>query len=200
MRRLGSTVGLALIVGCGSSPAGPGVEAPFDFELTDPAGDTTAATTNPAQAPGIDLLRISGTLSPKELSLTLEFGAEITRWSDGAPNGLDGFVYFDVDESTSTGFLDQARDLGVDFYLDLRDNGFGRLAVVEQVKRRFVLVPATFDGTRLAVKIPRSALTLPVDLAPDLRLAIDVSGRSRAPVVDRAPNSGSFPIRPPPTP
>lgn len=196
MRWFGWATLLGLATGCGSSPAGPGNEAPFAFAFTDPAGDTVAATLNPGSAPGIDLVAVSGSLTSTELSLTLEFEGPVTPWTDGALNGLDGFVSFDVDQNPNTGFADQARNLGVDFYLDLRDNGFGRVAVVDQVKRRFVVIPATFDGTRFSVTIPRSAIALSTDTASDLTFVIDLSARDRSPVVDLAPNTGAFQITP----
>lgn len=200
MTRLAWAALFGLAIGCGSNPTGPANEAPIDFTFADPVGDTVVATTNPGQVPGLDLVSVNGTLTRDELKLTLEFGSEITRWTDGLPNGLDGFVYFDVDEDTGTGFQDQARDLGVDFYLDLRDNGFGKVAVVEQAKRRFVLVSAKFEGTQFSVTIPRSAITLATDLKTDLLFGVDVSARGRKPIVDQAPDSGSVAIRPPATP
>jgi hypothetical protein len=187
-----------ILAACGSGPSGPDTETPIEFAFVDPAGDTVAATANPLAVAGLDLVGVSGVLSADELSLTLEFGSPVTPWSNGAANGLDGFVHFDIDQNVSTGFIDNAHQMGVDFYLDLRDNGFGRVAVVEHVKQQLVWISATFEGTRFSVTIPRSALTLTVDPASALGLAVDLSARDRVPVVDRAPDVGSYLIGPAP--
>jgi hypothetical protein len=194
---IGWALAAGLAAGCGSGPAGPGDVPPFDFTFADPAGDTAAATLNPRGAPAIDLLTLSGTVAPDEVDLTLEFGGSVTPWSARSVDGLDGFVYFDIDQNPATGATDNPHQLGADFYLDLRDNGFGRVAVVDPVSEKFVLVKAVFEGNRFTATIPRAAITLATDRSAAFRFAVDLSARERTPVTDRGPDTGSYLVAPP---
>jgi hypothetical protein len=153
-------VALALAA-CGSGPTAPvDDQAPFEFSFDDPAGDTVAVTELPADAArAVDLVRVSGNVEADKIVLLLEFADPVVAWTARAPNSLDGFVDFDLDESSGTGGADAADGqfgLGVEYYLDLRDDGGGRIGLVDPTARTFTTVAVTFDGTTVRIEIPRT--------------------------------------------
>ena len=85
----------------GSAPPVMDVD-PFIGEATDPVGDTFGALT-----PQIDLVGISfdHVLSQNNFELTLSFNGPIAPISSGLPEGLFGYVEFDIDAEISTGFV-----------------------------------------------------------------------------------------------
>jgi hypothetical protein len=186
-----------VIGGCGSDATAPTVEPAYDYAFLDtPAGDTTTATANPQQVKALDLLQVSGRVDSKELVIVLEFAEPVSRWTEGGANSLDGFVHFDTDTTGSTGYADAAHSLGVDFYLDLRDDGFGRVGLVEVAKRRLVRVAARFDGATVTITVPRSELTTATDADARFRMAVDIAARGRLPNTDTSPTNGSFRLEP----
>jgi len=187
---------VAMVLGCGGGGTEPTDDAEFDFAFADPAGDTVAATTNPNQVRATDLLEITGRLDRQRLVLTLRFANPVTRWTDGGADALDGFVLFDSDTSSASGFANPAHGLGVDFYLDLRDDGFGKMAVVNFAKRRFERAEARFEDATVTVTIPRSFLTTDSDRDSWFRMAVDIAGRGRRPDVDASPTAGFHRIEP----
>jgi hypothetical protein len=192
-------LGLALGLGaCGGSAAtGPEDRAPFDFSFDDPRGDTAAVSPLPAGAGhAIDLIKVSGSVSADKVTLILEFAEPIVRWSAGAPNSLDGFVDFDVDHSSATGGGDAAEGqfgLGADRYLDLRDNGMGRMGLVDPIAKKFVTVPFELDGTRLTIEIDRDAFGINDGT---FNLGVLIGDRDR-PRTDFGPDTGHYTVAPP---
>ncbi|MHB1326854.1 MAG: hypothetical protein ACYC2K_01510 [Gemmatimonadales bacterium] len=178
-------VGLA--AGCGSDPTGATAEVAFDFAFEDAVGDTTAATTNLDDVPAVDLIAVSGRVDAGSVRVVLEFADPISRWSDGLPNGLDGFIHFDVDQNAATPTLALAQ--GGEFYIDLRDNGFGKVGLVAVTARTITVLNATFDGTRFEVEVPRRALEISSDTDNRLDLLVRVGARNRAPLTDRGPDA-----------
>lgn len=181
------------LIGCGGA-TGPGGIGTVDFSFVDPAADTATATTNPLNVRGTDLLSVSGQRTEDGLSLTLTFAEAITPWSAGGFDALDGFIHLDVDQATGTGFSNEAHRLGVDYYVDLRDDGFGRVALVDVAKRSFTKIPATFSGTSFTTTIRLASLVVTTDTSTALALAVILNGRGRTPVVDSAPNDTSYVI------
>lgn len=179
---------MAMLLGCGGGATGPGGDSPADFTFADPAADTAVAVANPNAVKAIDLITVSGSRSAKTLDLRLEFAEAISPWSDGAANGLDGFIYIDADQAP-TGFPDPGHDMGVDFYVDLRDNGAGKVALVNVAKRTISTIKATITGTSFSVSLPTTLLAVTTDTSAALNLAVVVSGRGRLPVADSAPNA-----------
>ena len=187
-----------LLTGCGGSVS-PSADPTVEFSFPDPVADTAAATENAGAAKAIDLIRIGGQSSSTTLDLTLEFAEAVTPWSQGDKNGLDGFIYLDIDQNPATGFGDPGHGLGVDFYVDLRDNGSGRVAIVDVAKKHFVTAAAQFAGTSFSVSIPKAAVTLTADSLSAFNLATVIGVRGRKPIVDSAPNQvKSFVVPPPP--
>ena len=197
---LAGAVGL-LLLACGSNPTGV-AETAYDFTFTDPAGDTTVATANPDLVRGTDLIGVSGRVDEQEIHLVLEFAQSVSRWSEGGTDALDGIVYFDIDRSTGTGRPDgQPQTVGAEFYLDLRDNGFGKVALVDYLKRKIHVLGATFSGTRFEVTIPRALLETTSDADNRLNLSVLLAGRNRLPlVVDRGADDAAYQLEPPAAP
>lgn len=187
-------VGLAS--GCGSNPTGATTEVAFDFAFEDAVGDTTAATSNPDNVPAIDLIGVSGRVEASSVRVTLEFADPISRWSDGLANGLDGFIHFDVDQNPATPVNPFA--LGGEFYLDLRDNGFGKVGLVAVTARTITVLDATFEGNRFEVVVPRRSLQIPTDTDNRLDLLVRVGARNRVPLTDRGPDGDArYRLEPP---
>ncbi len=177
---------LGLAAGCGSDPTGATAEVAFDFAFEDPVGDTTAATANPNEVPAIDLVAVSGRVEAASVRVVLEFAEPISRWSDGLANGLDGFIHFDVDQNAGTPSGTVAQ--GGEFYIDLRDNGFGKVGLVAVTARTITVLDATFEGNRFEVVVPRRALETSNDTDNRLDLLVRVGSRNRVPLTDRGPD------------
>lgn len=191
-----------LLAACGAAPTEPGADkAPFDFEFADPAADTIPPRAGtPADAPpGADLVQVRGRVERDHIVLVLQFGEPVVPWSRGAANSLDGFLDLDLDESAATGTpgaggaAGSAPGLGAEFYLDLRDPRAGRMVLIEPAARRFVLVPARFEGTSVTIEIPRAELGND-DGEFRMGVVIGVPGR---PITDVAPNSGNYAVHQP---
>jgi hypothetical protein len=196
-RRVALLIALGLGLGaCGSGTTNPVDDSEYDFTFADPPGDTVVATDNPGSVRAPDLLEVSGRVDAKDLVVVLTFAEAITPWTAGEATALDGFLHFDTDTSATTGFADQVHDLGVDFYLDLRDDGFGKAALVNVVKRSFVRVPVQFDGTTFTVTIPRQELATESDGDGHYRLGVNISGRGRTPIADTSPDAGFHRLEP----
>lgn len=185
------------VAGCGSGPTDPGDDPPYDFSFTDPKGDTAAATTNPEQVKASDLVSVAGRVDADNLVITLAFAEPITPWTKDTSNALDGFVLLDTDTTQSTGLASQTHGLGADFYVDLRDDGFGRMALVDVQKRSFVRVDAKFEDSQVTITVPRGAIATQNDVDGRLRMAIDIAGRRRAPDVDTSPSTDFHRLEPP---
>lgn len=203
MRRrvLAAAIGVAAAVGCGGGVTA-GSEDPYDFQFDDPPGDTTAAVTNPDSVRAIDLIGVSGRVDGSRLRLVLTFAEPVTRWSDGAANGLDGFVYFDVDRTSGTGRRNRVppQVVGGDFYLDLRDDGSGRIGLVDVLRRRITVLTPRFSGTTFEVDIPRSAISTASDSDNILHLLVEIDARNRTPVGDVGPDADFYLLEPPGVP
>lgn len=188
----------AALVACGSGLTAPGDDAEYDFAFADPAGDTVVATTNPGAVKASDLLEVAGRVDRKNLVVTLRFAEPVTRWTAGLPNALDGLLLMDTDTSAATGFANSTHSLGVDFYLDLRDDGFGRLAVVNVAKRRFERGEIRFEDATVTITVPRNLLTSDTDIDARFRIAVDIVSRGRRPDVDASPATGFHRLEPAP--
>ena len=192
---------VVLLAACGSGDTGPtGNDTPFDFSFDDAAGDTVAVVDLPATAGrATDLVSVSGSVDGDKVTLALRFAEPVVPWSQQAPNSLDGFVDFDLDQSTGSGVPGAGESaggdplLGVEFYLDLRDNGEGRIGLVDAVKRSFITLPVTFNGAELRLEIPRSAFG---GKGGTFNFAVTVGDRDRL-ASDLGPDTGHYTATPP---
>jgi len=196
---LAAAVVALVLAGCGSDPTGSAGETPYDFSFDDPVGDTTVATANPDSVAAIDLVGVSGRVDADRIELILEFAEPVSRWSDGGGNALDGFVFFDTDQATGTGKASGGTPAttGAEFYLDLRDDGSGRLGLVNFGKKTISVLTPTFSGTRLEIRIPRAQLATTSDTDAKLNVAVEIGVRGRAPVSDRGGNGAAYVLEPP---
>lgn len=180
---------------CGGGTTAPASEVSYDFSFPDPAGDTTIATANPRGVPAPDLLTVAGTVARDQVTVRLEFAGSVSRWSDGGADALDGFIDFDLDQNNNTGRPN--RDIGVDAFVDLRDNGSGRVALVNLAAGKITLLSGTWGGSAFEVKIPRNLLVRGQDNDNKFSLTVETGGRDRRPNGDEAPNTGHFVVEPP---
>ena len=196
MRRAGVFLfGLAVFIACGGSDiTGP---ADFDFAFSDPAGDTASV---PTASGAVDLVGLSGTLGSNMLVVRLKFTTQVTPWSEHKVNALDGFLDLDLDRDPTTpggltllGGGPDSLDLGPDVYLDLRDNGGGKVALLQpgSGRQRLTLVTAHFTGDQVSFDIPRTALA--GFTGDSLWAGVVVGNRDRT-ITDLAPNQGHFVI------
>ncbi len=188
-RRLAAVVLGVASIACGGGSTAPAEETPFDYEFVDPAGDTAVATANPDSVKAIDLLKVSGRVDSKTVSVGLDFAEPVVPWTKGAPNSLDGFIDFDPDV---TGDLETQGG----YYLDLRDNGSGRAGLVDTKKRAITLVVIRFAGPRVEIEIPRAAISSRTDADNKFQILVQVAPRSRRPS-DLSPNTGAHALKPP---
>jgi len=199
VRYLGAALA-ALAIGCGSGTALTDPGTPFDFAFDDPAGDTLPPPAEPPAdlPPPIDLVAVSGSVTPDQVTIVLEFVDPVSPWSAHAPNSLDGFVDLDTDESSLTGLASAGNTgIGADYYVDLRDAESGHVALVDFAGRSFVFVPATFQDKKVTIVIPRTALG---DDDGQFLMSLVVGTRGQA-ITDVAPDHGSYAVhRPESTP
>lgn len=177
---------------CGDSSGPDGQGDSFSFD--DPSEDTVFSA--PSGSPrALDAVRVEGNISNDAVELTLVFATEVTPWSTGGEDVLDGFVDFDLDRNSATGIqaaIDESggnAGMGVEYYISLRDVEPGNFALVNvQNQNAYVPVPVTFDGDRVTIEVPLSELN---DDDGDFGLSAVVGTLDR-PVTDFLPNEGHF--------
>lgn len=191
------TVGVMLTcVGCGGGELiAPPADGPFEYAFADALADTTRPTTPDANR-AADALGIVGTVSTTDLVIRLRFAEEIAPWSSGSANGIDGFVDLDVDENELSGIPGAADDtggdagLGADYYISLRDNGAGSMALIHATEGTFQLVPVTFYARAIEIQIARNLIG-ENDGRFRLGAVVGVPGR---PVTDYVPDTGHYTV------
>jgi hypothetical protein len=163
MRRFVSTAIALVTVACGDS-TGPTFETgETHFDLTDPAGDTLSTGTS--GVPAHDVVSFRGDFSGDSLIVTLTFVAPVAPGTSTASNAMGGFIEIDIDDNAATGdsplsnLFGASANVGVDYVLDL----FAATATSAEVfptanVQASVVVPASFNGSTVEVRIPMSAL------------------------------------------
>lgn len=180
------------VAGDGAGGGGGGGDGSFAF--TDPRGDLLPGT---ASSGAPDVVAVSGRHDDDGLALDIVFTEPVVPWSLAATSSLDGFVDIDLDGDPTTGILSAVNDhggdagLGVEYYLALRSADGANVALVNPASKATVLVPAIFEGSTLAIRIPSSALQ--GRTGQDLRMAM-VVGNPDNPATDIAPNNGYWSI------
>jgi hypothetical protein len=165
------------------------------FDVSDPEGDTLAYAGFP-QPRALDLTRIRGDFKRDSLILTLTFSGSVTHANTGGPDGLYGFIEFDIDDRASTGEIPESNafgataTLGIDFLLDLFDEDGLRTAVLLSPTSG-TIVPISFSGNSAVVRIPMSLLG---DDDGNFSIVGTIGLIDRA--TDVIPNTGGTVIRP----
>lgn len=143
--------------GCGDS-SGPGSGA-TTAKVTDPAGDAFGA--NPVQW---DLTAMTITRDTGGITVLLDFSNTVISPASGDTTAMIGFVDLDVDQDSATGFqtvVDAFRPgtgstgMGSDYLLDLTTVP---AEVFDTLGASRGQVAATYSGTRVTVRVPRSRL------------------------------------------
>ena len=201
-RSLPALAAAALLAGCDmneyyvTQSAGGGGTGGEAFSFTDLTDDLLP---NASGEGAPDVLRVSGSVRADSIVVTLTFVDEITPWSEGEENGLDGFIDFDVDENTNSGIpaaIDEYggnANMGADWYVSLRDaNGGSRVGLVDAVSGEAIPVPARFSGRSVTVTLPRDVM----DETDGVFRVAAVVGHRTTEATDFAPNAGFYRVAP----
>lgn len=183
-----------VVVGCGSSTEPVATGPDFDFAFTDPAGDTVAVDT--PTVPALDAVSLEGSVSGSTVQIRIGFAGSITPWSKHQSNALDGYIDLDVDANIATGIASAVGDetgMGVDYYVDLRDNGSGQVALINTQTRMYTMVTVTFSDTQVTVEVPRQLI---VDESVGFFVAAVVGTKDR-PITDILPNEDHYVVQRP---
>lgn len=161
------------------------------FNLNDPAGDTLTlgATTGP---PAIDLLSIRGDYKSDSLIVTATFNAPVAIGTN-VPNGLYGYLDFDIDDNAATG-LPYTNDfggsavLGIEYELDFYNNATSMF--VYSLTNPTVIVAASVVGNTVIARIPMAGVG-----SDDGNLSIAGVIGTRDRPTDIFPNTGTTTVR-----
>jgi hypothetical protein len=132
------------------------------FSHSDPAGDTLGTGTFSARAH--DVLSLHGDFKRDSLIVTLTFVAPVAPASLLAPNSVGGFVELDADDNVATGdppfsnVFGASANLGIDYVIDLFATTSTTAEVVATATEQTAIVPASFSGSSVVLRVPMSAL------------------------------------------
>lgn len=152
-----------LSVSCADSGTSTGPRFETHFDLSDPAGDTLGSGTS--GTPAHDVLSFRGDFSGDSMVATLTFFAPVAPGTSTASNAMGGFIEFDMDDNAATGdspvsnLFGASANLGIEYVLDL----FAATATSAEIfptanVAASVVVPASFNGNVVEIRIPMSAL------------------------------------------
>jgi hypothetical protein len=165
------------------------------FNVTDAADDTSAYAGFPVPR-ALDLLSLRGDFKRDSLILTFTFSTPVSDAELGGPNGLYGFLEFDIDDKVTTGEIPESNafgataNLGIDFFLELFDEFGTRKTVLHSLTSQ-TIVPSTIAGNTAVVRIPMSLLGSDTG---EFSIVGVVGLIDRA--TDIVPNTGGFLVRP----
>lgn len=191
--RLAFAAALAFSAACSDS-TGAKLDAPFQRSFSDPVGDTIAGGTN-VFARALDVRTVRVGMTAESLFVRFEFTGPISFWSTGEPESIDGFVDLDLDDNAATGgrsAVDEygygVANVGVDFYVSLRDDRHGRVQMLDFATRTWQTMGITITGNAFTLRILRSDLG---EADGVLSLSALVGGQLRV-ATDAVPNAGHF--------
>jgi hypothetical protein len=170
------------------------MDAAFQRSFSDPVGDTIAGGAN-VFARALDVRTVRVGMTAESLFVRFEFTGPISFWSTGEPESIDGFVDLDLDDNAATGgrsavdeFGFGVANLGVDFYVSLRDDRHGHAQMLDFATRTWHTMGLSITGNAFTLRILRSdlgeadgVLSLSALVGAQLRLATDA-----------VPNTGHF--------
>jgi hypothetical protein len=132
------------------------------FSIADPAADTLGSGTFSAAAH--DVLSLRGDFKRDSLIATLTFVAPVAPASLFAPNSMFGSIELDMDDNVATGdpplsnVFGASASLGIDYVIDLFGTTSTTAEVFATATGQTAIVPASFSGRTVVVRIPMSAL------------------------------------------
>jgi hypothetical protein len=153
----------ALLAACGSEPTGPdAITSGFQYQFSDPVGDTLPPPANVLQR-ALDVARFDVGLTADSIAIRISFTGPISRWSQMAPNSIDGFIDFDFDDNVGTGYPAATEEfgavdaqMGVESYISLRDDGNGHLLRRDGLSAEWRNVDVTFEERSLTMRFARA--------------------------------------------
>ncbi|MFL5576997.1 MAG: hypothetical protein ACJ79S_13610 [Gemmatimonadaceae bacterium] len=155
-----SALVLATVAAACSADRGTGPGGGSAFAFDDAVADTLAAS-EPTTVRAIDATRVAGRVTDDTIEIVLTFREPVATWTDSVANSLDGFVDIDVDENRATGIpadIDEeglgSAEMGSDYYVSLRDDGAGHVALVDPATGSANSIPATFSGSTVTIRVP----------------------------------------------
>lgn len=155
-----SVLAVGALWACGGDSSGPG-PAPgvTTAKVTDPAGDVFGA--NPVQW---DLTAMTITRDTGGVTILLDFSSTVISPAGGETTAMIGFIDLDVDQDSTTGLTTVVdffhadggtTGMGSDYLVDFTsDPG----VVYDTVGGTTGQVTATYSGTRVTIRVPRSRL------------------------------------------
>ncbi|MFN8573709.1 MAG: hypothetical protein U0132_16760 [Gemmatimonadaceae bacterium] len=201
LRRLVSgacAAGLIAAVACSGDATGASpLDATYQLTFDDPVGDTIITAGTNVFPRALDVSKVRVGLTTDTLFVRLDFTAPITLWSANTPESVDGFVDFDVDDNATSGGLSAVDEfgfgtanLGVDFYVSLRDDGLGNILWRSFTTRQWRTGGITATARSITLRLPRADIG---ELDGVFGLSALVAGQARV-ATDAVPNQGHFRI------
>jgi hypothetical protein len=152
-----------IMAACGGEPTGPtALGSDFQYSFSDPVGDTLPPPTNVFQR-ALDVRALDVGLTDDSIFVRIDFTGPISRWSQMAPNSIDGFVDFDFDDNPGTGYPAATQEfgavdaqMGVEAYISMRDDGNGHLLRRDGQSDQWANVNVAFGERGLTIRFARA--------------------------------------------
>ena len=189
----------AILAACGSEPTAPGeMTSGFQYQFSDPVGDTLPPPANVFQR-ALDVARFDVGLTTDSIFLRVSFTGPISRWSQMAPNSIDGFIDFDFDDDPGTGYPAATQEfgavdaqMGVESFISLRDDGNGHLLRRDGLAAEWRNVDVTFEERGLTIRLARADVG---ETDGTFRVSAMIGGTNRW-ITDLVPGNSHFRVSP----
>jgi hypothetical protein len=156
-----TALAVAGVLGCGGkSSTGPGGGV-NTAKVTDPSGDTFGTDT--AQ---IDYTAMTVTRDTSGITVVFDFTTNVTPPAVSAPNAIKGYIDFDVDQDTTTGFGSAVQfitgattGMSADYEVDLfAVNPDSSVTLYDSLGNVAATIKPSFSAKRMTLRILRSSL------------------------------------------
>jgi len=185
-----------VLISCSSDSTGlpplGGGGTNFQYSFADPVGDTLPPPANVFQR-ALDVASVRVGLTSDSIFVKFEFTSAISRWSERALNSIDGFVDFDFDNNSATGypaateeFGDVNADMGVESYFSLRDDGLGHMGRRDGDVLDWRMVPVEFQDRSFTIRFARADVA---ETDGKFRISAMIGGTDRL-ITDLVPGAG----------
>lgn len=173
------------------------LDASFQLSVEDPVGDTIITSGTNIFHRALDVSKVRVGTTADSVFVRIEFTSPISLWSANTPESVDGFVDFDLDDDATTGgrsavdeFGFGTAGIGVEFYVSLRDDGFGHILWRDFVTTQWRQGAITSSARSITLRLKRSEIG---EVDGRFRLSMLVAGQARV-ATDAVPNNGSIRI------